>query len=405
MENRAYKFRIYPTFQQETFLEKELGLKRLYWNLSLAAKNADHSYKLKSYKETFAELKPEALEWCKEIDSTAMADVWNDLTQAFRNFFASCNGLRKGKFVKPPKFKSKKNMKESIGYTSMAKPKFVNGKLFITRKLGLLDGTFHRFAEGKLKHITISRTATGKWFVSILVEKKESKKNNNGKAIGIDWNCRDDCFLTLSDGTKVKCPRFLREKEKQLAHYQKLMSKKFVKGKQEQSQNYYKAKYKVAKLHEKVSWQRQDWLHKLSYDLAQKYQYIIVEDINLLSMAQMHHGKVIGDQGFGMLRNMIAYKTTLMKVSAKNTSKTCHTCGYINPKVVLGVEKWKCPVCGENHDRDINAAKNILKKGVTSLGIVGRERAEIINACGALRSAAKQEDSNPSVESFDLLQD
>ena len=400
MENRAYKFRIYPTSQQETFLEKELGLKRLYWNLSLAAKNADHSYKLKSYKETFAELKPEALEWCKEIDSTAMADVWNDLTQAFRNFFASCNGSRKGKFVKPPKFKSKKNMKESIGYTTMAKPKFVNGKLFITRKLGLLDGTFYRFAEGELKHVTISRTATGKWFVSILVEKKDEPKNKNGKAIGIDWNCRDDCFITLSDGTKVKCPRFLREKEKQLAHYQRLLSKKFVKGKQEQSQNYYKAKYKVAKLHEKVSWQRQDWLHKLSYELAQKYQYVIVEDINLQSMAQMHHGKVVGDQGFGMLRNMIAYKTTLVKVSAKNTSKTCNTCGYVNPKVILGVEHWKCPICGENHNRDINAAKNILNKGVTSLGIVGRERAESKNACEELRSSMKQEVFISSFEPF-----
>ena len=398
--NKAYKFRIYPTSQQETFLMKELGLKRLYWNLSLAAKNVDHSYKLKSYKETFAELKPEALEWCKEIDSTAMADVWNDLTQAFRNFFTSCNGTRKGKFVNPPKFKSKKNMKESIGYTTMAKPKFVNGKLFITRKLGLLDGIFHRFAEGKLKHITISRTATGKWFVSILVEKKETKKNNNGKAIGIDWNCRDDVFLTLSDGTKVKCPRFLREKEKQLAHYQKLMSKKFMKGKQEQSQNYYKVKYKVAKLHEKVSWQRQDWLHKLSYDLAQKYQYVIVEDINLQSMAQMHHGKVIGDQGFGMLRNMIAYKTTLVKVSAKNTSKTCSICGYVNPKVVLGIEQWKCPVCSSEHDRDINAAKNILNKGVTSLGVVGRERAESTNACGEPCSSVKQEVSISSSESF-----
>ena len=400
MMNKAYKFRIYPTSQQETFLMKELGLKRLYWNLSLAAKNVDHSYKLKSYKETFAELKPEALEWCKEIDSTAMADVWNDLTQAFRNFFTSCNGTRKGKFVNPPKFKSKKNMKESIGYTTMAKPKFVNGKLFITRKLGLLDGIFHRFAEGKLKHITISRTATGKWFVSILVEKKETEKNNNGKAIGIDWNCRDDVFLTLSDGMKVKCPRFLREKEKQLAHYQKLMSKKFMKGKQEQSQNYYKVKYKVAKLHEKVSWQRQDWLHKLSYDLAQKYQYVIVEDINLQSMAQMHHGKVIGDQGFGMLRNMIAYKTTLVKVSAKNTSKTCSICGYVNPKVVLGIEQWKCPVCSSEHDRDINAAKNILNKGVTSLGVVGRERAESTNACGEPCSSVKQEVSISSSESF-----
>lgn len=95
--------------------------------------------------------------------------------------------------------------------------------------------------------------------------------------------------------------RFLGEKEKQLAHYQKLLSKKFVKGKPEQSQNYCKAKYKVAKLHEKVSWQRQDWLHKVSYDLAQKYQYVIVEDISLQSMAQMYHGKAVGDQGFGML--------------------------------------------------------------------------------------------------------
>jgi putative transposase len=227
--------------------------------------------------------------------------------------------------------------------------------------------------------------------VSICVDKKDEPKNDNGKAIGIDWNCRDNVFLTLSDGTKVKCPRFLREKEKQLAHYQKLLSKKFVKGKPEQSKNYLKAKYKVAKLHEKVSWQRQDWLHKLSYNLAQKYQYVIVEDINLQAMSQMHHGKAVSDQGFGMLRNMIAYKTTLVKVSAKNTSKTCHTCGYINPKVVLGVEQWKCPVCSSEHDRDINAALNILNKGVTSLGIVGRERAESTNACGEPRSSAKQE--------------
>ena len=102
-----------------------------------------------------------------------MADVYNDLIQAFRNFFASCNGSRKGKFVKPPKFKSKKNMKESIGYTTMAKPKFVNGKLFVTRKLGLIKGSFGcRFAEGTLRSVTFSRTSTGKWFVSILVEKK-----------------------------------------------------------------------------------------------------------------------------------------------------------------------------------------------------------------------------------------
>ena len=398
MENRAYKYRIYPTPQQETFLMKELGLKRLYWNLSLAAKNADHSYKLKSYKETFEQYKPEAIEWCKEIDSSAMADVYNDLTQAFRNFFASCSGTRKGKFVKPPKFKSKKNMKESIGYTTMAKPKFISGKLFVTRKLGLLDGTFHRFTEGTLRSITFSRTSTGKWFVSILVEKKDEPKNKNGKAIGIDWNCRDDCFLTLSDGTKVKCPRFLREKEVQLARHQRKLSKKFKKGVKVQSSNYYKEKYIVAKIHEKVAWQRADWLHKLSRELCNQYETIVIEDINLQNMASnLHHGAVIADQGLGMLRSMIAYKGTLVKVSAKNTSKTCHNCGYVNKDIVLGVEKWKCPVCSVEHDRDINAAQNILYKG-----IVGRERAENTNACGAPNGTVKQEVSQP-LQAFQLV--
>ena len=154
---------------------------------------------------------------------------------------------------------------------------------------------------------------------------------------------------------------------------------------------------KVAKLHEKVSWQRKDWLHKVSRDLANKYEYVIVENINLQNMAEnLNHGKAVGDQGFGMLRDMLAYKITLIKVSAKNTSKTCFDCGYINPKVVLGVKQWVCPVCGVNHDRDINAAKNILYKGVTSLGIVGRELSEIKNASGEPRCSMKEESSESS---------
>ena len=392
---KAYKFRIYPTLEQEQMFLQANGLCRLYWNVALAKKQEEYekgnNWKIGSAKSVFEECKPEALEWMKEIDSTILAAEWSTLTNAFNNFFNSCSGKRRGKLVNPPKFKSKKTSKVSFSFTSQNTPSFRKGKLFLTRKIGLLDGKFHRFVEGKLRHATISQTPTGKWFVSICVEKKAVPKNNNGKAIGIDWNCRDDCFLTLSNGTKVKCPRFLKEKEKQLARYQRKLSKKFKKGAEVQSSNYYKTKYRVAKLHEKVSWQRQDWLHKLSYDLAQKYQYVVTEDVNLQSMSQMHHGKAVGDQGFGMLRTMIAYKTTLVKVSAKNTSKACHICGYVNPKIILGVETWKCPVCGESHDRDINAAKNILKKGVASLGIVGRERTESTNACGGPCSSTKQE--------------
>ena len=397
---KAYEFRIYPTKEQEQLFLKANGLCRLYWNTALARKQEayenNEKWNIGSAKTVFTECKPEALEWIKEVDSTILAAEWNDICSAFNNFFKSCRGQRKLR-VNAPRFKSKKHSQVAISFTSQNTPKILkNSYLFLTRRIGPIKGKFHRWAEGEFRHATIKRTKTGKWFVKICVKKKEEKKNDNCKAIGIDWNCRDDAFLTLSDGTKVKYPRFLREKEKQLAHYQRLLSKKFIKGKQEQSQNYYKAKNKVAKLHEKVANQRKDWLHKLSYDLAQKYQYVIVEDINLQTMAKMHHGKSVGDQGFGMFRQMIAYKTTLVKVSAKNTSKTCHTCGYVNPKVVLGVEQWKCPVCSSEHDRDINAALNILNKGVTSQGIVGRERAESTNACGAPSSALKHEVSNPS---------
>ena len=110
----------------------------------------------------------------------------------------------------------------------------------------------------------------------------------------------------------------------------------------------------------------------------------------------LNHGKAVGDGGFGMFRDMLAYKTTLIKVSARNTSKTCFDCGYVNPKIVLGVKKWICPVCGVFHDRDINAAKNILYKGVTSLGIVGRGLSEIKNASGEPRSSMKEESSESS---------
>lgn len=401
---KAYEFRIYPTKEQEQFLIKTAGLTRLFWNMQLARKEEAYQSgkmcKLLTAKQLFTELKPEAVQWVSEVDSSPFAAKYMDITSAFNNFYNSCKGKRKIRVGKP-RFESKKDNNISITWSSSQPPKILkNGYLFITRKLGPIKGAFHRWAEGEFRHATIKRTKTGKWFVKICVKKKDEKKNDNCKAIGIDWNCRDDAFLTLSDGTKVKCPRFLREKEKQLAHYQRLLSKKFVKRKQEQSQNYYKAKNKVAKLHEKVANQRKDWLHKLSYDLAQKYQYVIVEDINLKTMVKMNHGKVIGDQGFGMLRNMIAYKTTLVKVSAKDTSKTCHICGYVNPEVVLGVERWECPVCSSEHDRDINAALNILNKGVTSLGIVGRERAESTNACGALSSAVKHVVPNTSSRVF-----
>ena len=399
---KTYEYRIYPTQEQEVMFLKANGLCRLYWNTLLGKKRQDHSYKIVSAKQVFTDLKPEALEWCKEIDSTILAAEWSNISSAFNNFFKSCRGERKLR-VGEPQFKSKKTEKVSISFTSQNKPKIQkNGYLFLTRKIGPIKGVFHRWAYGDFRHATISQTKTGKWFVKICVDKKDEPKNKNGKSVGIDWNCRDEDFIVMSNGTKVKCPRFLQRSSKQLSHQQKIMSKRFVKGLETQSSNYYRQKQKVALLHEKVTNQRKDWLHKLSRQICNEYETVVVEDINLQAMSKMNHGKVVGDQGFGMLRNMIAYKGNLVKVNPKNTSKTCHCCGFVNPKVKVGVNYWECPNCSAKHDRDINAALNILFKYNASQGIVGRERAESTNACGAPSSAVKHEVPNPSSRVFGL---
>ena len=391
---KAYEYRIYPTSQQEEIFNQTLGLCRLYWNIVVFNKNQDHDMQIEGYKQIFTKYKPEALQWSKDAAcSIPLAQMWSDIRAAYTNFFKSCKGVRKGKFSKPPRFKSKKNPKDSFRYScSNCTPKIDENGLYLTKKLGHIRGSFScRFAQGRWKNITFRRTATGKWFVKICVEKKDEPKNDNKKIVAIDWNCRDEDFIVRSDGVKIKCPRYLQKSQKQLKHWQKIMSKRYISGSETQSSNYEKAKRKVALLHEHVSWQRKDWLHKESRKLCDEFETIVVEDINLQTMAKMNHGVVIGDQGFGMFRDMLSYKGHLEKVNPKNTSKTCHICGYINPKVKVGVNYWKCPICGSNHDRDINAALNILSKYVTSQSIVGWELTEIRNACGEPRSSVKQE--------------
>jgi putative transposase len=393
---KAYEYRVYPTEEQETQFKKIIGLNRLYWNICLEEKKKDRSFKIEGYHQIFLKYKPEAIEWVKEVDSTPLAQAWSDIHQAFDNFFKSIKKQRKGKFVREPKFKSKKNKKDSLRFSSVSNPRFKDGKLWLTRKLGPIAGVFGcRFAQGKFKNVTFKRTATGKWFVKICVEKKDEPKCKNGKAIGVDWNCGDEDFLVWSDGTRTKCPRFLKKKQKQLEKHQRVQSKRYKKGAEEQSKNYEKSKFEVAKLHEKVSWQRKDWLHKLSREVANKYEFVVVEDINLTAMAQMHHGKVVGDQGFGAFRQMLSYKTTLIKVNPAYTSKTCHVCGSVNEKLTLADRSWTCGVCETHHDRDVNAAINILNRGVSTKGTMGTRK----NVCGEPRSSMKQKSCDPPRQS------
>ena len=378
--NKSYEYRIYPTKEQASIFNKTLGLCRLYYNLVVDNKNKNPSMPIEGYKPTFTKFKPKALEWIKDVDSVPLGQVWSDVRGAYTNFFKSIKGFRKGKPPSPPRFKSKKNPKDTFRYAIQNNAAKITPKgLYISRKLGYIPiHASSQFCRGRWKNITFKRSASGKWYVKICVEIKETEKIQNGKAIGIDWNCNSDSFLTLSDGTKIKCPRFLKRKEQQLEKYQQVQSRRFVKGAETQSHRYHKAKLKVARLHEKVANQRKDWIHKVSRELANKYQYVFVEDINLNKMAStLEHGKTVGDQGFGLLREYLSYKTSLVKVPAEYTSKRCNTCGAINPAVVLGMKRWVCPVCNTEHDRDVNAAKNILYLGVKRT--LGREPADVLN--------------------------
>ena len=378
--NKAYEYRIYPTKEQVSIFNKTLGLCRLYYNLVVENKNKDHSMRIEGYKPIFAKFRPEALKWIKEVDSVPLGQAWSDIRGAYTNFYASLKGIRRGKPMQPPTFKSKKNTKTSFRYALQRNLGCIDSHgLFVSRRLGYIPiQASSQFCNGKWKNITFKRSASGKWYVKICVEiKEEQNKLQNGKAVGIDWNCNSDSFLTLSNGTKVKCPRFLKRKEKQLEKYQQIQSNRFVKGKETQSHRYQKAKLKVVRLHEKVANQRKDWLHKVSRELANKYQYVFVEDVNLNKMAsELEHGKTVSDQGFGLLRQYLSYKTNLVKVPANNTSKMCHHCGNINQSVVLGVKQWVCPVCNAKHDRDVNAAQNILYLGVKRT--LGREPTDVL---------------------------
>lgn len=398
--NTAYEYRIYPTADQVSVFNKTLGLCRLYYNLVVENKTKDHAMPIEGYKPTFTKFKPEALGWIKEVDSMPLGQAWSDVRGAYTNFFASIKGVRNGKPVQPPAFKSKKNPKASFRYAMQGNTARINSNgLFVTRRLGYIRiSSSCRFCEGKWKNITFKRSASGKWYVKICVElKEEHNKIQNGKAVGIDWNCSSDSFLTLSDGTKVKGPRFLKRKERQLEKYKQVQSRRFVNGKETQSNRYLKAKTKVARLHEKITNQRKDWLHKVSRVLANKYQYVFVEDVNLNKMAsELGHGKTVGDQGFGLLRQYLAYKTNLVKVPAQYTSKTCNVCGNTNPDVVIGVKHWICPVCNAQHDRDVNAARNILYLGVKRT--LGREPTEVLkNARLQNRECSKPSADLPAV--------
>ena len=359
---RAYRFRLYPGREQETLFHRTFGCCRFVYNRMLADKKAMYEETGKTKRLTPAGYKKD-FPWLKEVDSLALANVQLHLEAAFARFFEP----GKNRY---PRFKSKHRSRKS--YTTNV----VNGNITLEDgrlrlpKAGPVRIRQHRrIPEGYvLKSVTVSMEPSGKYYASLLYEYPARENQTPGadredaKALGIDFAMRG--MAVFSDGSRAEYPGYYRLAQERLARDQRRLSKR-KKG----SRNYEKQKRRVALRHEKIRNQRKDYLHKLSRDLADRYDVIAVEDIDMQAMSRsLHFGKSVADNSFGAFRTMLAYKLeeqgkSFVKVGRFfPSSKMCSRCGNVKKELRLDERVYRCS-CGLCMDRDLNAAVNIREEG------------------------------------------
>jgi putative transposase len=367
---KAVQVRLYPTQEQQILLAQTFGCARWWWNYAL-------NQCILTYKQTGKGLNRVALNallpnlkqaedtrWLADCYSQVLQATTLNLTTAYKNFFEKRAGF--------PKFKSKQS-KQSIQYPQNVK--IVDGNVKLPGNIGIVKAKIHRPIEGKIKTVTISKTASGKYFASLLTEMQEKAFTaTSGKIYGVDLGLK--YFAVITDGeniSKYDNPKHIAKHEKNLKRKQKKLARK-----QKGSNSRNKYRQVVAKVYERVSNSRQDFLHKLSYKLVSDSQAVIVENLHVKGMVRNHKlAKAISDTGWGMFTNYLAYKLERNKGKLVEidrwfpSSKLCSNCFYQVSEMPLDVRKWICPDCGTHHDRDENAAINIRAEGIRMLRAEG----------------------------------
>lgn len=365
---KSFKFRIYPNKEQEILLAKHFGACRFVFNHYLNKRKETYLEDKKSlnYYDNANDLtqfkKDENFNWLKEINSQSLQSSLRNLDTAYSKFFR--------KQTKFPKFKSKYDKQ------SFKIPQFVkleNDELILPKFKGGIKINLHQEISGEILFATLSKSTTGKYYVSITCEVQYQSFVKTGSKVGIDTGIKD--LAILSDGTTYENIKTLKKNLKKVKYNQRQLSKK-VKG----SSSRNKQKQKLAIVHEKIANVRKDYLHKVSTEIVKNHDIISVEDLAVKNIMKTHKlAQAMGDVSLGSFYSMLEYKCEwndkqFVKIGRFfPSSKMCSNCGWINQDLTLNIREWICPSCGEKHDRDFNASKNILKQGLKILSGSGIE--------------------------------